>query len=119
VTFASLFEEQPEEVRPGLIRAHTFLTYGKRFDNLYLQESRLTRRYSTLLKQLCDIRVQRQAEENERQATARAAASKLNGFEFSTSSKTRPERSFGSLSPAEKAELERARSLAKHTPSAA
>ena len=34
VLFAGQFEDQPEEARPGLIRAHTFLNYGKRFDNL-------------------------------------------------------------------------------------
>ncbi|HEX4229628.1 MAG TPA: hypothetical protein VHZ07_13235 [Bryobacteraceae bacterium] len=84
LTFASMFEDQPEEICPGLIRAHTFITYGKRFDNLYLQESRLNRRYSTLLKQLSDIQRQRQAEENERKATDR----KVNGFEFSTERKT-------------------------------
>jgi hypothetical protein len=88
VTFATLFEDEPEEIRPGLIRAHTFLTYGKRFDNLYLQESRLTRRYQNLMKQLCDIRLKRQTEENERAAAARAAAAKPNGFEFSNSAKT-------------------------------
>ena len=87
VTFADLFEEQPEEIRPGLIRAHTFLTYGKRFDNLYLQESRLTRRYQNLMKQLCDIRLQRQAEENERKAAAREVDRKPNGFEFSNTGK--------------------------------
>lgn len=43
VTFAGMFEDQPEEIRPGLIRAHTSVVYGKRFDNLYLQESRLGR----------------------------------------------------------------------------
>jgi hypothetical protein len=113
VTFASIFEDQPEEIQAGLIRAHSFVTYGKRFDNLYLQESRLTRRYSTLLKQLCDIRVQRQAEENERQDIARPAASKSNGFVFSPSPQVLPERSFGSLSPAEKAEVERSRAAAR------
>ncbi|HEX4232125.1 MAG TPA: hypothetical protein VHZ07_25890 [Bryobacteraceae bacterium] len=109
VAFANLFEDQPEEILPGLIRAHTFVTYGKRFDNLYLQESRLTRRYQNLMRQLCDIRLKRQAEENERIAAARIAASKPpertgrlvpvvrdstgNGFEFANSEKTSPEAS--------------------------
>jgi hypothetical protein len=102
VTFASLFEDQPDQIRPGLIRAHTFITYGKRFDNLHLQESRLNRRYSTLLKQLSEIQLRRQAEEQERQAAAaRAAALERtgrlvpvvrdstgpNGFEFSNNAK--------------------------------
>ncbi|HWF46422.1 MAG TPA: hypothetical protein VG168_05410, partial [Bryobacteraceae bacterium] len=115
VTFAKLFEEQPEEIRPGLIRAHTFVTHGKRFDNLYLQESRLTRRYQTLMKQLCDIRLKRQAEENERAAAARRSAveppegtgrlvpvvceSMDIGFEFSNSPKT-PHEPSKSVDPA-------------------
>jgi hypothetical protein len=103
VTFANLFEDQPEEVQPGLIRAHTFITYGKRFDNLYLQESRLTRRYEKLLKQFGEARRQRQAEENERKAAAGPASAEPpeptkrsvpvvhdstdNGFVFSASRK--------------------------------
>ncbi|HEX4228536.1 MAG TPA: hypothetical protein VHZ07_07690 [Bryobacteraceae bacterium] len=113
VTFANLSEDQPEEIRPGLIRAHTFITYGKRFDNLYLQESRLTRRYSNLLKQLSALQLQHQAEEIDRKSGAGDASNKVIGFEFSTPGKIAPERPFGSLSPAEKAEVERARSIAK------
>ena len=45
--FANMFEDQPEDIRPGLIRAHTLLTFGKRFDNLALQESRLHYAIST------------------------------------------------------------------------
>ncbi|HWF45917.1 MAG TPA: hypothetical protein VG168_02835 [Bryobacteraceae bacterium] len=96
VLFANMFEDQPEEVRPGLIRAHTFVIYGKRFDNLFLQESRLNRRYDKLMRELCDLKRQRLAAE----AAARAVASKPpertgrlvpvvcdseNGFEFSNS----------------------------------
>jgi hypothetical protein len=109
VTFANLFDDQPGEVRPGLIRAHTFITYGKRFDNLYLQESRLNRRYSNLLKQLGALQLQRQAEEINR----KPAAAKASGFEFSNPVAIHLERPFSSLSPAEKAEIERARSIAK------
>lgn len=83
VTFAKMFEDQPDEVRPGLIRAHTFVTFGKRFDNLFLQESRLNRRYDKLVKQLSELKLRRQAAESERQALA-ARAAKPNGFEFST-----------------------------------
>ncbi|HWF48512.1 MAG TPA: hypothetical protein VG168_16000 [Bryobacteraceae bacterium] len=104
VTFANLFEDQLEEIRPGLIRAHTFITYGKRFDNLYLQESRLNRRYSTLLKQLHDLQLRRQAEEQERKAAAsRADIRKSNGFEFSNEAKTPWIPASESLSPAGKA----------------
>jgi hypothetical protein len=103
VTFASLFDDQPEAIRPGLIRAHTFVTFGKRFDNLYLQESRLTRRYSVLLKQLGELNLQRQAEEYERQAAAHGSAAKPNGFEFSKSGTVRPHASLGPLSEAQKA----------------
>jgi hypothetical protein len=129
VTFAAMFEDQPEEIRPGLIRAHTFVTYGKRFDNLYLQESRLGRRYSALLKRLAEITLQRQTEEIDRIAAARIAPSNPPertgrsvpvirdsadiGFEFSTSAALYPDRPFSSLSPAEKAEVERARAAAK------
>ena len=115
VAFASLFEEQPEDIRPGLIRAHTFVTYGKRFDNLFLQESRLTRRYSTLLKQLSNLKLQRQTEEQACEAVARVSPSKPNGFEFSTVAKMYPERPFRSLSAAEKAAIEGARAACEAT----
>ncbi|HEX4228510.1 MAG TPA: hypothetical protein VHZ07_07560 [Bryobacteraceae bacterium] len=121
ISFASMFDDQATEVRPGLIRAHTFVTYGKRFDNLYLQESRLMRRYEKLLKQLGEIQFQRQAAEIDERAAARAKADRPpehtgrlapvvrdlvnTGFEFSNGHKVRPEESFGSLSPAEKAKV--------------
>jgi hypothetical protein len=87
VTFASLFEDQPEVTRPGLIRAHTFVVHGKRFDNLFLQESRLNRRYSTLIKQLGELKLQRQADEAEREFRASKSSARPNGFEFSPSPK--------------------------------
>ncbi|MGC2656782.1 MAG: hypothetical protein WA324_02320 [Bryobacteraceae bacterium] len=105
VTFANMFEDQPEEVRPGLIRAHTLVSFGKRFDNLALQELRLARHQNNLLKQLGELLQQRQTEELDARAAARRAASQQNGFEFSDLQKIRPEESFGSLSPAEKAKV--------------
>jgi hypothetical protein len=105
VTFANMFEDQSEEVRPGLIRAHTLVTFGKRFDNLALQELRLARHQNNLLTQLGELLQQRQIEELDARAAARRAASQPNGFEFSDSPKIRPEESFGSLSPAEKAKV--------------
>jgi hypothetical protein len=86
VLFANKFEDQPEEVRPGLIRAHTLVTYGKRFDNLFLQESRLNRRYDKLMKQLCDLKRQRMAAEAAAKAASKAS-NRPNGFEFSDSSR--------------------------------
>jgi hypothetical protein len=83
VMFANMFEEQPGEVRPGLIRAHTLVTYGKRFDNLYLQESRLTRRYDKLVQHFRDLKAQRQAQEAERKTAASHSTTEGNGFEFS------------------------------------
>ena len=101
-----MFDDQPEEVRPGLIRAHTLVTYGKRFDNLFLQESRLTRRFSTLLKQLGELKLQRLAAEAERAHTSvHKSSANSNGFEFATAQRVRPEESFGALSPAEKAKV--------------
>ncbi|HWF48281.1 MAG TPA: hypothetical protein VG168_14825, partial [Bryobacteraceae bacterium] len=93
VLFAKMFEDQPEEVRPGLIRAHTFVTYGKRFDNLFLQESRLSRRYDKLMKQLCDLKRQRLAAEARKPPertgcsvpVVRDSTTETNGFEFSNS----------------------------------
>ena len=106
VLFASMFEDQPEDVRPGLIRAHTLVSYGKRFDNLFLQESRLTRRFSTLLKQLGELKLQRLAAESERaQTSVPKSSAHSNGFEFATPQRVRPEESFGALSPAEKAKV--------------
>ncbi|MGC2656384.1 MAG: hypothetical protein WA324_00295 [Bryobacteraceae bacterium] len=105
VMFANMFEDQPDDIRPGLIRAHTLLTFGKRFDNLALQESRLMRHLNNLYKQLRELLAQREAAELDTRAVARAAASHQNGFEFSDSVKVRPEDSFGSLSPEEKARV--------------
>jgi hypothetical protein len=82
VLFANMFEDQPEAVRPGLIRAHTFVTYGKRFDNLYLQETRLNRRYDKLMTQLCDLKRQRLTAEAAAKAASKSS-SRQNGFEFS------------------------------------
>jgi hypothetical protein len=91
VLFAGMFEDQPEEVRPGLIRAHTLVTYGKRFDNLFLQESRLNRRYDKLMRELCEFKRRRIIEEQQHQAAATRGAAPRSlertgpiGFEFST-----------------------------------
>jgi hypothetical protein len=105
VTFASLFEDQSEDARPGLIRAHTFVVYGKRFDNLFLQESRLNRRYSTLIKQLGDLKLQRQAQEAERQMAAAKSSARSNGFDFSISSKAGLDEPFSFLPPTERAQF--------------
>ncbi|MGC2658461.1 MAG: hypothetical protein WA324_10940 [Bryobacteraceae bacterium] len=78
-------EEQPLEVRAGLIRAHTFLTHDKRFNSLYLQESRLNLRYTMLLKQLSAIQAQRQTEQAQRQSPKPIDKAARNGFEFSDS----------------------------------
>ncbi|HEX4810847.1 MAG TPA: hypothetical protein VH325_18055 [Bryobacteraceae bacterium] len=91
INLASMFEDQPADVRAGLIRAQTYMMYGKRFDNLFLQESRLTRRYEKLQKQLGEIQFRRQAAEMDERAAARRAAAKSNGFEFSNGEKVRPE----------------------------
>jgi hypothetical protein len=103
VLFASMFEDQPNEVRPGLIRAHTFVAYGKRFDNLFLQESRLNRRYSILVKQLCDLKLQRQAQEADRKMAASKSSARANGFEFSSSETAGSKEPFAFLPPAERA----------------
>ena len=75
VTFANMFEDQPEDVRAGLIRAHTLVSFGKRFDNLALQELRLARHQNNLLKQLGGLLQQCQTEELDARAAGRRAAS--------------------------------------------
>lgn len=103
VTFVDLFEEQPPEVRAGLIRAHTYLTHDKRFNNLYLQESRLNRRYTTLLKELSAIQAQRQTEQAERQSPKPIDRAARNGFEFSDSHGSNENRSPLAFPTAQKA----------------
>src|ERR1700761_2519599 len=109
VMFANMFEDQPEEVRPGLIRGHTLLTFGKRFDNLALQESRLMRRVNNLYKELRESIARREAAEVEACPAAHSDASDENGFEFSGVLHSLPkiprEHSLAALPPAEKAKV--------------
>ena len=63
---AEAFSDEPDlQVRAVMIEAQIFLTHGKDFSNLALQESRLRRRYQTDLAEL---------KEMQRQRTANAAA---------------------------------------------
>src|SRR5271157_6452582 len=43
IEFADKFNDQPAELRPGFIQAHTYLAYHRQLNNLSIQESRLTR----------------------------------------------------------------------------
>src|SRR5271169_6181078 len=50
--FADKFNDQPAELRPGLIHAYTFLAYHKQLNNLSIQESRLNRQLVKITKEL-------------------------------------------------------------------
>ena len=75
IEFADKFNDQPAELRPGLIQSYTFLAYQRQFNNLSIQESRLNRQ---LLKIVADLRYlqdhRQQQEQQQQQANLTEAA---------------------------------------------
>ncbi len=88
--FAVFFENEPEEDRPGLIQAHTAITWQKQFQNLSIQESRIRRGYEKDLDELKSLQSQRgKIEKNDELLNKWPApwpGGRKNGFEFSNSS---------------------------------
>ncbi|MGA7411837.1 MAG: hypothetical protein WBW33_15265 [Bryobacteraceae bacterium] len=60
IEFADKFNDQPAELRPGLIQSHTYLAYHKQLSNLSIQESRLYRQAVKLNNDLAALKRQRQ-----------------------------------------------------------
>jgi hypothetical protein len=94
IEFADKFNDQPAELRPGLIGAHTYLAYHKQLNNLSIQESRLNRQRLKLNNDLTALKRQRQQQEQAKLTEAARhyiAANKAKkpfnhkefGFEFS------------------------------------
>ncbi len=73
VEFADKFNDQPAELRPGFIQAHTYLAYHRQLNNLSIQESRLNRQLQKITNELAALKHQRQQQE---QATDQAHRSR-------------------------------------------
>jgi hypothetical protein len=63
IEFADKFNDQPAELRPGFIQAHTYLAYHKQLNNLSIQESRLNRQLVKIKNDLAALTHQRQQQE--------------------------------------------------------
>jgi hypothetical protein len=75
IEFADKFNDQPAELRPGFIQAHTYLAYHKQLNNLSIQESRLNRQLVKITNDLAALQHQRQQQEQrEEQAKLTEAA---------------------------------------------
>src|SRR5271165_1318258 len=63
IEFADKFNDQPAELRPGFIQAHTYLAYHRQLNNLSIQESRLNRQLAKITNELAALKRQRQEQE--------------------------------------------------------
>ena len=67
IEFADKFNDQPSELRPGLIQSFTYLAYHRQLNNLSIQESRLNRQLEKIAKELAALQRQRQQQEQQQQ----------------------------------------------------
>ncbi len=65
IEFADKFNDQPAELRPGLIQSFTYLAYHRQLNNLSIQESRLNRQLDKITKELAARQSQRQQQEQQ------------------------------------------------------
>ncbi len=63
IEFADKFNDEPAELRPGLIQAHTYLAYHRQLNNLSIQESRLNRQLQKITAELAALKHQRQQQQ--------------------------------------------------------
>src|SRR5271157_4540013 len=63
IEFADKFNDQPAELRPGFIQAHTYLAYHRQLNNLSIQESRLNRQLAKINNDLAALKRQRQQQQ--------------------------------------------------------
>jgi hypothetical protein len=94
IEFADKFNDQPANLRSGLIQAHTYIAYHRQLNNLSIQESRLNRQLLKVTRDLAALQTERQQMERQKLTEAARqylAAKKANqpynpqefGFEFS------------------------------------
>jgi hypothetical protein len=94
IEFADKFNDQPAELRPGFIQAHTYLAYHKQLNNLSIEESRLSRQLAKITNDLAALKRQSQQQQQAKLTEAARqyiAANKAKkpfshkefGFEFS------------------------------------
>lgn len=94
IEFADKFNDQPVNLRPGLIQAYTYIAYHRQLNNLSIQESRLNRQLVKIISDLAALQSQRQQLEKAQltQAARQYLAAKKDkqsfnpkefGFEFS------------------------------------
>ncbi len=67
IEFADKFNDQPAELRPGLIQSFTYLAYHRQLNNLSIQESRLNRQLDKITKELAARQSQRQQQEQQQE----------------------------------------------------
>ena len=67
IEFADKFNDQPAELRPGLIQSFTYLAYHRQLNNLSIQESRLNRQLDKITKELAASQSQRQQQEQQQE----------------------------------------------------
>ncbi len=65
IEFADKFNDQPAELRPGLIQSFTYLAYHKQLNNLSIQESRLNRQLVKINNDLAALKRHRQQQEKQ------------------------------------------------------
>jgi hypothetical protein len=65
IEFADKFNDQPAELHPGFIQAHTYLAYHRQLNNLSIQESRLNRQLVKITNDLASRKRQRQQQEKQ------------------------------------------------------
>lgn len=84
--FAYLFENEPQEDRPGLIQAHTAIAFQSQFKNFSIQEMRIRRGYTHDLDELKSLQSQRGKIESDHDLLGKWPApwpgGRKNGFEF-------------------------------------
>jgi len=67
IEFADKFNDQPAELRPGLIQSYTYLAYHRQLNNLSIQESRLNRQLDKITKELAARQSQRQQQQQQQE----------------------------------------------------
>jgi hypothetical protein len=67
IEFDRKFDDQPAELRPGLIQSYTFIAYQRQLNNLSIQESRLNRQLLKIVADLADLQSQRQQQEQQQE----------------------------------------------------
>jgi hypothetical protein len=126
IEFAGCFEDHDPSLRGSMIELQTHLEYEKQLRNLHIQESRLTRRYASEVKELRDLQRERTERDKatgggclhvdcRQTVISHPTAPELQEFEFSTApagsqrtSETTPATSYASANPIYSSEFDHA-----------